>query len=322
MKPFGFLAGVVALVAVVWTAGWLYVALQARGAIDQMALADGETSPRLNCGRLDISGFPFRFDLACVDATLVSGDTTAQMAELRASVLVYRPTHAVLSGRGPIDLEDAFTGSRSQLTFAGLEGSVRLNGWSLARASLVATELSLIDTTFEARTVGTAAEAQAHLIDRPEARDATAGTTTLGAYVQLQGVDAPGVEIAGGEAVLEADLANVPDDVRRFAEPGILPAWQASGGELVLTTLKGTAGERSVEASGTLGLDAEGRIEGQVQLGSRGIAELIEPLLPRELGAMILGTRAEDGSYRQQLNARGGVLFSGFVPLTSLPPVF
>ncbi|MGV3650599.1 MAG: DUF2125 domain-containing protein, partial [Devosia sp.] len=145
MKPFGFLAGVVALVAVVWTAGWFYVALQARGAIDQMALADGETSPRLTCGRLDISGFPFRFDLACVDASLVSGDTTAQMAELRASVLVYRPTHAVLSGRGPIDLEDAFTGSRSQLTFAGLEGSVRLNGWSLARASLVATDLSLID---------------------------------------------------------------------------------------------------------------------------------------------------------------------------------
>lgn len=322
MKRFGFLAGAVALVAVGWTGGWFFVANQARDTIEAMARADGETRPRLACGRIETTGFPFRFDLACVDATLVSGDTTAQMAELRASVLVYRPTHAVLSGRGPIDLEDAFTGSRSQLTFAGLEGSVRLDGWRLARASLVATELALIDTTFDARPVGRAAQAEAHLVDTPAAHDPAAGTATLAAYARLTDVIAPQLQIAGGEARLEADVRAVPDDIRRFAEPQALPGWQASGGQVLIKTLDGRAGERSVDATGTLSLDPVGRVEGQVQIGSRGIAELIEPLLPRELSVMILGTRAEDGSYRQQINARGGVLFSGFVPLTSLPALF
>jgi hypothetical protein len=322
MKRFAFLAGAVVFVCVAWTAGWFFIAIKAREAVDQLALADGEAAPRVTCDTLNVSGFPFRIDLACQGATVVSGDITAKMAELRASVLVYRPTHAILSGLAPVDVEDAFTGSRNRLDFAGLEGSVRLEGWRLARVSVVAEQPAWFDTSFEPRQQGEAERAEFHLVDQPEGHDAAAGTAVLRALTRVTRASMPVFGIDGGEAVIEADITGVPDDVRQLAEPDMVRQWQARDGEIALKQADGTAGVRSVSATGTLALDPAGRLQGQLRLGSRGIAELIGPMLPEQIRPLVLGAPNADGSYSQTLNARGGVVFAGFVPLTTVPPLF
>lgn len=323
MKRFAVLAGIVVFVVVLWTAGWFFIAIQVREAVAALALNDGEAAPRVTCEEgIDTTGFPFRIDLACRGATVVSGDVTARMAEFRASVLVYRPTHAVLSGRGPVDLEDAFTGSRNQLTFAALEGSVRLEGWRLARVSLVADDIAWFDTNFEPRQQGQAARAEAHLVDRPEAHDAATGLQTLGAYARLTEASAPVLGIENGEAVFEADVTAVPDDVRRLAEADIVRQWQSADGEVVVKQADGTAGDRTVRATGTVGLDDAGKLRGQLRLASRGIVEMVGTMLPAEIRPLVFGNRQDDGSYSQVLNARAGVIFSGFVPLATVPALF
>ena len=61
-------AGAALLVVLAWSAGWFFIAGQIRHQVELLALADGESSPQVQCGELDIGGFPFRFDIDCAKA--------------------------------------------------------------------------------------------------------------------------------------------------------------------------------------------------------------------------------------------------------------
>ena len=78
----------------------------------------------------------------------------------------------------------------------------------------------------------------------------------------------------------------------------------------------------SFEASGAVGLDTNGRVEGQVKLHSRGVVERMGPMIPEQFRGWIVGTPAEDGSYSQVLNIAAGVVFAGLVPTGIIPPVW
>ena len=121
----------VLVVLALWTGGWLWAASEIKHQVDGLAEADGEAAPRLACGTLNISGFPFRFDIDCEQLALTFGDHDITLAALRASVLAYNPTHVIFSARAPYAMSNAFTGSQSRFDFKNLEGSARLT----ARAS-------------------------------------------------------------------------------------------------------------------------------------------------------------------------------------------
>src|SRR6218665_2178959 len=157
MKRFVWLLIVVILLAGLWSGGWLFAAGEVRSQVAQLAANDGETAPKLTCDSFEITGFPFRFDLTCTGATLVVADITASVGGVKSSMLVYNPTHVVVSALAPIEVKDAFTGSQSRLAFTGLQGSLHLTaadllkgfsgeGWRIARASLVGDGLDWDDT--------------------------------------------------------------------------------------------------------------------------------------------------------------------------------
>ena len=95
MKRIIYLGIAVFAVMLLWCGAWLYAGNEVKKAVLSLATADGESAPKLSCDSLDVAGFPFRFDVTCTGATLVSQDTTVAVAELRASVLVYDPWHAL-----------------------------------------------------------------------------------------------------------------------------------------------------------------------------------------------------------------------------------
>src|SRR5690606_34576604 len=73
------LGAIVLLVAAAWTGTWYFFAGQLRQQIELLAFADGESSPQLVCETLDVSGYPFRFDVDCANAALVSGDLLVEI---------------------------------------------------------------------------------------------------------------------------------------------------------------------------------------------------------------------------------------------------
>jgi hypothetical protein len=328
MKKFVALIILVLIVVGGWSAGWFLVAGEARGRIAAMAANDGDTAPQVTCGTLDITGFPFRFDLTCADARLVDGDVTATLAGFKASMLAYNPTQVVFSALSPATYDDAYSGARGRIEFSGAEGSARVvtddvmqgltgAGWRIGRISVVAEGLSVIDTLVGDTLELSADRAEAHLLDIPERHDATAGTAVLAAYAGLNNATAPRVNIVGGETSFEAKLSGVPDDVRRFEDAALLCRIRDAGGELKLVSLRGAAADDFFESTGTLRLDANGKPEGQLQLRSRGIVERIEALVPPEL-RFIFGQRAADGSYAQTLNFSAGIVLAGLMPMPFL----
>lgn len=322
MKKIIALGVVLLVLAVGYTVAWFWAAGQATAYIKTLETADGMTMPRLVCGELSIRGFPFGFDATCTSATVTSGDVTVTASGLKASAEVYRPTHVLVFAQSPVTIDDAFTGSRSRLDFSSAQASVRLDGWRIGRASVVLTEPVWNDTVLDDRLLAKATKLEAHLVDEPGKHDATAGLATLAQYVLVEGLDAPGFEIGSGKSTFEAEITNLPDDVRTYGDADLLQRWQSAGGKYTIMGLKGDDATSSFDASGTLGLDTSGRLEGQLKLHSRGVVERLGLMIPEQYRGWIVGTPAEDGSYSQTLNIAAGVVFSGLVPTGMIPPLF
>lgn len=333
MRKFIALIVVVVIVAGGWTAGWFYGAGEIDRTFATLAAADGETAAQLTCGTQEVTGFPFRFDVTCEEATLKDGDLTATIGGVKASLLVYNPTQAKFSARSPITLNDAFSGAQSRIAFTGAEGSAQMiardlwagltqaAGWRVGRISVVADGVEWTDTVVGEVPVMSTSHVEAHLIDIPERHDAAASAAALASFVSLADVAAPAYGIADGQASLEAELTGLPDDLRALGEPDVLKRWQSAGGQLKLVSLNGTAGEEFIHGTGTMGLDSGGRLDGQVELRSKGLVERLGGLLPEDWKGLIVGNPAEDGSYSQVLTVKAGVIFSGLMPITMVPPL-
>jgi hypothetical protein len=335
LRKFLWLAIAVAIVVALWTAGWFWAAGEATRQVKLLAEADGETAPKLTCGTFDVSGFPFRFDAECLDATLVDQDITATFAGIKASVLVYTPSHVIFSAKAPFAYADAFSGSQRQLDFGALEGSLRLTstdlieglngeGWRIARFSLVADDLRLTDTVAGEVVEAGAKHLEAHLIDVPEQHDTTAGTAVLRGYLSTTALDLPGLQVAAADTSLEAELTALPDDLRAFGEADALRRWQAAGGVLSLTKLAGSqpVPDERFEVTGELKLNGGGYPEGQIDYTTKGVLERFAQFLPAVQLAMLRGAPNADGTFRNSLTIADGQVKLLNIPLTQLLPLF
>lgn len=322
MKRIVILGAVVIGVIALWTAGWLFVANEARRQILALGQQSGTGVPTLDCGRLDIGGYPFRLDITCGPAVIVAGDLTATVEEVRATVLVYRLNQVLLFSKAPLLLEDAFTGARSRLTWASFASSLRLTDWRLGRFSLVVENLNWADTLTTEALIANAGHLEFHLVDKPELRDAGAQTAALDVVGRLTGLTVPGLGINAADSTLEAVITGVPDEVARLLDPDLLRRWQAADGRARLTGFRGEDGENFLEVSGEAGLDAAGRPDGQVVITSRGVVERFQDAIAPELRPLLLGSPNADDSYSQTLTMSGGVVLSGLMPVGTLPPLF
>lgn len=316
------LGTIVVVAVVIWTTAWFVLAGFVRQGIETQAQADGVSAPRLTCGNLDIGGFPFRFDVGCAEAQVMSGDLVINIPDLRASVLVYRPTHALASATGPAAIQDTFTGTRNSVAWSDLEASLRLDGWRIGRLSLVVRDVVWSDTLMGDVTIAQSPLVELHLLDIPEQRDATRGLAALAGYARAQTLAWPALTLTDTSAEAELELTGLPDDVRNWGDPALLRNLQAAGGALKVVSIRGSDATSTLNAEGQVGLDPQGQVDGQLTIASTGVAERIGPLLEEPWRTLVLGTPSADGSYSNQLNFRAGAVFSGLVPIAAIPPLF
>lgn len=316
------LGGVVITIIALWSVAWAIAAGMIRQTIEAQALADGISSPRLSCGSLDIGGYPFRFDADCAAAQIAMGDIVLDVPGIRASVRVYAPTHLLASALGPLQMTDNFTGTRNTVSWSTLEASARLSDWRIARASLSGAELVWADNLMGQTIIAQTSLAEVHLFDIPEQHDPDRQLAALAGYALAENLSYPGMTLTDTKAEIELELSGLPDDVRNWSSATLLPAIQQAGGVLRVVSIRGTDANSVLDASGELKLDDQGRVEGAIAIKSVGVAERLGPLLAEPWRTLVFGTAAADGSYSNQLNFRAGGVFSGLVPIASIPPLF
>lgn len=337
MRKFAALLIAIILVVALWIGGWFWAAGEIRNQVALLAQNDGETNPRITCGTLNVTGLPFRFDIECVGGTLTQLDTTVTLAGLRASVLVYNPTHVLLSAKAPLAITDAFSGAQSRLDFTGLQASARLAsrdifegitgvGWRIANVSVVADGLTWNDTVVGDMLRMSADHVEAHLVDLPEGRDKAAHTATLGAYATLANLNLPQLGVTAGQSTLEARVDQLPDDLMEFSSPDAIRNWQARNGKLTLVKWDGSQPnpDEKFEITGEITLDAVGRANGQVTYTTRGVLDrlLSTYQVPPLQIAAFKGMPNADGTSTSILGiADGKVSLAGFM-LAELLPAF
>jgi hypothetical protein len=332
MKKIIALFVVVVLVVAGWSGGWMWGAGTIRNEIAALGAADGETAPKITCGTTNVSGFPFRFDIECANATILDRDVTTTIPGIRASVLAYHPTQVVFSTLGPVTIADAYSGASYRIDYTAQSGGASLHtddifkgltgeGWRIGRVSVIADNVKWVDTVFGETPVLSAAHAEIQIIDMPDRLDAAAGTAALAGFAELTELSAPAYGVADGKVTLEAELTGLPAEIRSYDATTLPAFWQEKQGELKLVSLRGSAGEDYIESSGAMKLAAGSHVDGSISLKSKGLVERFEATLTPELKAVLIGQPAADGSYSQTLNIKAGVVFVGLVPVAIIPPL-
>lgn len=316
------LGAVVLFIVLAWSGAWFFMAGQVRQQVEALALADGEAAPQLTCGSLDIGGFPFRFDLDCAGAALLSGDMLVELPQFRASVMAYRPNHVLASALGPARISDAFTGLRQQVSWSDIEASLRIENWRIARFSLIGNDLAWTDILFGDTLIARSPHLEMHLLDMPERHDAEAGRAGLALFARAQDVAAPGIALDATNAEIEAEVTGLQDDIRDWGARPFLPDWQQAGGTLRLVGIRADDGSADLDASGELTLDVQGYPTGTIGIDSLGVAERIGPYLEEPWRTLVLGVPGADGRHKNQLNFAAGGLSSGLVPIAAIPALF
>ncbi|KRA44753.1 DUF2125 domain-containing protein [Devosia sp. Root635] len=313
---------VVVAVVVLWSAAWLVLAGVVKQNVLALAEADGITTPSLSCEALSVGGFPFRFDVDCVTARIVSGDIVVDVPGIRASIRVYAPFHMLASAKGPLQLTDSFTGTRNGVAWSTLEASIRLDNWRIARASVSGADLVWTDALFGDAVIAQSPLVEVHLFDIPEQHDAERHLAALALYARADTVAWPGLTLSDTNAEVQLELSGLPDDVRTWGDPMLLAAMQQAGGKLNIVSVHGTDATSTLDASGEMRLDPQGQLDGEITVASTGVAERIGPLLQEPWRTLVLGSPRPDGSHANQINFRAGAMFSGLVPIAAVPPLF
>lgn len=326
------MAAVVAVMIAAWSGGWFYI----RGLVDQRITTElsvvNSSGNRIACGKREIGGFPFRFEIGCLEPVITDASgLSVSLKRLEAVALVYNPWHVIFEADGPAAAGIPFQGEALAATWASALSSVRVSGNGIRKVDASVTDFNLASTGVDfgglnAKTV----EFHARPVpETPNAIEAFASADGL-QIEQPDGIGAPvdarvhlrlenGIELFSG-----APLAALPHD-----DDGTLPI------NLVWMSLKSELTE--ITTSGHLRLAADGTLSGKVDLMIKGIDQsddLLARLFPAETGipatlkgtAMAFGVRETNPEgvevTRLPLTINNGALRVGIVPLgITIPPL-
>ncbi|MCX2724891.1 DUF2125 domain-containing protein [Roseibium salinum] len=327
------LIGLIVLVAAGWSGAWFYGRSVLAGQLDRQMNTMAQNGVDLSCRDLAIAGYPFRYEVSCLDMRSQDrAGAAASLGGLNAVALIYNPRHVIFEAKPPAAVE---------IPFQGLAGDIT---WETARASIKFTQSGLgeldaviggPEAAFE-NAVSTgrfaADKAEVHLRqapDRPEALDSFVSINDLQLKslpelheaVSLRGH----LRITDGTALLAGAH---PASLVRMNE-GALPV------ELVL--LEASLGESRIGASGDLVLHGDGTLSGalDVTLGNADqLLQSLKPFFPPDDNRFALVKGVVDSlkptatdmdgvqSIALTMTIDHGSVRVGFLPLGRIPPLF
>jgi len=275
--------------AAAWSAFWFFAASQVDARADAWRAQEAKSGRVYDCAKRSVAGFPFRLEVRCDGAsvTLLSqtaaqaatqSPMTAQLGEILVVAQVYDPKLLIAEFTAPATISDR-----------GQQTSMIVN-WSKAHSSVVGLPAvpQRASITFDDASVSRV--------------DGSVQAPLAGAkHVELHGrlaegsaLDRPVIEtvlqIAGGSVQglhpllvqpFDADVRTMLSGLKDFSPkpwPERFREIQAAGGHVEIVQSRIAQGDLIAVAAGTLGLTAEGRLDGELQMTVAGIEKVIPAL--------------------------------------------
>ncbi len=285
-----FLMPVLLLIAAAaWSAFWFYAASEAEVKADAWRAQEAKSGRVYDCAKRSVAGFPFRLEVRCDGASVslisqTAGQAVAQtpltanLGEILVVAQVYDPKLLIAEFTAPATIADS-RGAASMLV-----------NWSKARSSVVGLP---------------AIPQRASIVFDDASIDRIDGSVQVplarAKHVELHGrlAEAASLDHPVIETVLRLEAGSVQEVHPLLAQPfdaevraklsglkDLAPKpWperfrelQAGGGHVEIVQSRIQQGDLIAVAAGTLGLSAEGRLDGELQMTVAGIEKVIPAL--------------------------------------------
>lgn len=277
------------IAAAAWSAFWFYSASQVDVAADAWRAREAKSGRVYDCARRSVAGFPFRLEVRCNGASVslisqTAGQAatqtpiTAKLGEILLVAQVYDPKLLIAEFTAPATISDT-----------GQQPSMVVN-WSKARSSVVG--------------LPAVPQRASIVFDDPEVNrfnGSMQAPLARAKHIELHGrvaegsaLDRPVIEtvlkIEGGSlqemhpllaAPFDADVRTMLSGLKDFSPkpwPVRFREIQAAGGHVEIVQSRIAQGDLIAVATGTLGLTADGRLDGELQMTVAGIEKVIPAL--------------------------------------------
>ncbi|MDQ0317093.1 DUF2125 domain-containing protein [Amorphus orientalis] len=324
-RRIAILAAVVVVVAVAWSVFWFVAAAYAERMFLTVLDDASQQGVVLDCTDRTISGYPFRIELRCGEATsLTLPDATITLDGLSAVGLIYNPRHVIVGFAGPAVISDGdFPETTADWSLA--RASISVRGDQLGRFSLSVEDPRIATLGSE---VFAARLAELHVRMDPDVSDTVDVAVRLG-----------GVEPAVDGPPIDATLVTAIEGLAGLSGAGNATAQQVlaelGGVPIELSLFSLQAGEARLSAAGDLTVRPDGYLDGSVDVAvaadgqslpyldtlaagrADNLRSLIDTILKLGRPTEIEGVQAR--SFPLAISA--GRVSAGLFPLGRIPPV-
>jgi len=275
----------VLIAAAAWSAFWFYAASQAGVRADAWRAQEAKSGRVYDCAKRTVAGFPFRFEVRCdgasvalVSQTASNTPFTAKLGEILVVAQVYDPKLVIAEFAAPASiaipeqspLRDDWSKARSSV--AGLpavpqRGSIAFDDVSIDRINSSSLQIPVARAK-HVELHGRLAEGSP--TDRP----------VIEAVFQMNDGSVQGVHPVLAEP-FNADVRAKLTGLRDFAPkpwPERFREIAAAGGKVEIVQSRIQQGEMISVAAGTLSLNANGNIDGELQMTVAGLERIVPAL--------------------------------------------
>ena len=309
----------VLIAAVAWSAFWFYAASEVGVRADAWRAQEAKSGRVYDCAKRTVAGFPFRFEVRCDGASVaLSSQTasntpfTAKLGEILVIAQIYDPKLVIAEFAAPA-------------TIAVPDQSPLRVDWSKARASVVglpavpqrgsiAFDNVAIDRVNSSSVQVPVARAKHIELHGRLAEGSPSDRPVIETVFQMNDGSVQGVHPVLAEP-FNADVRAKLTGLKDFAPkpwPERFRELAAAGGKVEIVQSRIQQGEMISVAAGTLALNANGNIDGELQMTVAGLERIvpalgIEKLLEQGVPQATLD-RVAPGVKTQDLNNLFGAL--------------
>jgi hypothetical protein len=277
------------IAAAAWSTFWFFAASQAEVKADAWRAQEAKSGRIYDCAKRTVAGFPFRLELRC-DGAIVSlisqtagqavGErpVTAKLGEILVVAQIYDPKLLIAEFKAPATISDS-QGASSMLV-----------SWSKARSSVVGLpavpqRASIVFDDASIDRVNSSVQVPLARAKHVELHGRLAGGSALDRPVLETVLQIAGGSVQGAHPLLaepfDANVRTMLSGLNDFSPkpwPERFREVQAAGGHVEIVQSRIQQGNLIAVAAGTLGLSANGRLDGELQMTVAGMEKVIPAL--------------------------------------------
>jgi hypothetical protein len=262
-----------------WTGFWKFAASKAQETIEGWRAREAKAGRIYNCGSQTIGGFPFRIEVNCDDASALFRSSQTSL-ELKTNSLVvmaqvYQPGLLISEFHGPLTAGESGKSPDIIVDWKVAQSSVRGTPAAPSRASLVFDQ-PVVDRMNSGNRQNLLRAKHIEIHGRL-AEGSVASDPVIEIAMQLDQASAPELHPAAAKP-LDANVTSILRGLSDFSPkpwPARFREIQAAGGRIDITQARVQQGDILAVGGGSLSLNGNGRLEGQLRVTIAGLDQFL-----------------------------------------------